>query len=174
MGRDVGRRPKSIPGPGYLCKLCRQPGHWMTDCPKYVPKYVLLCCCDYHDYFFFFNAAVVVAIRLTVHFLCVCIFVFLSFLFFTPGTGGTALWAVVVVLRWVVQWISKPSNKEMPLEAFVLVRPVLCHSIFCSEPCFSTVLFLFLSANFFLILLSSPPQAPTITPATNATLKAIG
>ena len=63
----------------------------MTDCPKYVPKYVLLCCCDYHDYFFFFNAAVVVAIRLTVHFLCVCIFVFLSFLFFHTWHRGDSI-----------------------------------------------------------------------------------
>ena len=29
---------KAPPGPGYICKLCNKPGHWVFDCEKFVQK----------------------------------------------------------------------------------------------------------------------------------------
>ena len=31
------RKFKECPS-GYICKLCDKPGHWVFDCPKFVPK----------------------------------------------------------------------------------------------------------------------------------------
>ena len=28
------RTPPSVPGAGYVCKACDQPGHWVYDCPR--------------------------------------------------------------------------------------------------------------------------------------------
>ena len=28
------RTPPSVPGNGYVCKACDQPGHWVYDCPR--------------------------------------------------------------------------------------------------------------------------------------------
>eukprot|EP01135_Chromosphaera_perkinsii_P003202 Nk52_evm9s238 gene=Nk52_evmTU9s238 len=36
FGSRTGRAP---PGEGYTCKICNSPGHWIQDCPNYMPGY---------------------------------------------------------------------------------------------------------------------------------------